>query len=80
VEPANRSGDNAVASLRQGRIYDNHWESKNQPAPAPRFGPHGGTGELYKSTVKATFFNGASLKDPAKLLQLESRRERTAGD
>ena len=31
---------------------------------------HGGgicTGESYKSTVKLTFFKGASLKDPAKL-------------
>jgi len=31
---------------------------------------HGGgicTGETYKSTVKLTFFEGAALKDPAKL-------------
>ena len=35
----------------------------------PVWSHHGGicTGEVYKEAVKLTFFQGASLKDPAKL-------------
>jgi len=36
------------------------------------------TGEPYKSVVKFTFAKGASLKDPAKALQLELEREHEA--
>ena len=38
------------------------------------------TGESYKSVVKLTFAKGASLQDPTKLFNFESRREREARD
>src|SRR3954464_14051780 len=38
------------------------------------------TGESYKNVVKLTFMKGASLKDPARLFQLESRRQRAPRD
>src|SRR6266568_7562435 len=38
------------------------------------------TGESYKNVVKLTFLKGASLKDPAAALQLQSRRKRTPGN
>ena len=38
------------------------------------------TGESYKKVVKLTFAKGASLKDPAASLQLESRRKHTPRD
>ena len=36
------------------------------------------TGETYKNHVKLTFAKGASLEDPAGLLQLRPRRQREA--
>ena len=38
------------------------------------------TGESYKNVVKLTFAKGASLKDPTRLFQLESRRQHTPRD
>jgi hypothetical protein len=38
------------------------------------------TGESYKSIVKLTFAEGASLKGPGQALQLEPRGERKARD
>ena len=45
------------------------WVKAANPAGVPTW-PHGGiicTGEIYKSTVKLTFADGASLEDPAGL-------------
>jgi hypothetical protein len=46
------------------------WKWAKQTNPGTPVWSHDGiicTGESYKSTVKLTFFKGASLKDPAKL-------------
>jgi hypothetical protein len=46
------------------------WKWAKSTSPGTPVWSHGGiicTGESYKSTVKLTFFSGASLKDPAKL-------------
>lgn len=45
------------------------WVKPSKPAGTPTWS-HDGiicTGEIYKSTVKLTFANGASLEDPAEL-------------
>ena len=45
------------------------WVKPSNPAGVPTWS-HGGiicTGEIYKSAVKLTFANGASLEDPAEL-------------
>ena len=44
------------------------WQKASSPG-TPVWSHDGGicTGESYKETVKLTFFNGASLKDPARL-------------
>src|SRR5262245_59556489 len=46
------------------------WKWAKASSPGTPVWSHNGmicTGESYKSTVKLTFFNGASLEDPAKL-------------
>ena len=44
------------------------WKKASSPG-TPVWSHHGGicTGETYQQAVKLTFFNGASLKDPARL-------------
>ena len=45
------------------------WRKPTNPSGVPVWSHNGGicTGEIYKSSVKLTFFKGASLKDPSHL-------------
>jgi hypothetical protein len=46
------------------------WKWQKATSPGTPVWSHGGgicTGESYKEAVKLTFYNGASLKDPARL-------------
>jgi hypothetical protein len=46
------------------------WKWQKESSPGTPVWSHGGgicTGETYKEVVKLTFFQGASLKDPARL-------------
>jgi hypothetical protein len=45
------------------------WRKPTNPSGVPVWSHDGGicTGEIYKGSVKLTFFNGASLKDPSHL-------------
>jgi hypothetical protein len=45
------------------------WRKPTNPSGVPVWSREGGicTGEIYKDSVKLTFFNGASLKDPSHL-------------
>jgi hypothetical protein len=50
-------------------VEETKWVKPSNPAGVPTWS-HDGiicTGEIYKSTVKLTFANGASVEDPAKL-------------
>ena len=52
-----------------GVVEEVKWVKPSNPAGVPTWS-HDGiicTGEIYKSNVKLTFANGASLEDPAKL-------------
>lgn len=51
-----------------GVVEEWKWQKATSPG-IPVWSHDGGicTGETYKQTVKLTFFNGASLKDPARL-------------
>lgn len=50
-------------------VEESKWMKASKEMGTPTWSHDGGicTGESYKSTVKLTFFKGASLKDPAKL-------------
>ena len=50
-------------------VEEAKWRKASRPEGVPVWSHDGGicTGEMYKDKVKLTFFQGAALKDPAKL-------------
>ena len=50
-------------------VEERKWKKPSQPSGIPVWSHNGGicTGEIYKNSVKLTFFKGASLKDPSGL-------------
>jgi hypothetical protein len=61
-------------------VEESKWKKASKKTGTPIWSHDGGicTGESYESTVKLTFFKGASLKDPAKLFNssLEGKARR----
>jgi hypothetical protein len=61
-------------------LEESKWKKASKKTGTPIWSHDGGicTGESYESTVKLTFFKGASLKDPAKLFNssLEGKARR----
>jgi hypothetical protein len=58
-----------ILGAEPGMVEEWKWAKPTNPGGVPVWSCEGGvcTGEVYKSAVKLTFFQGASLQDPAGL-------------
>jgi hypothetical protein len=58
-----------ILGAEPGMVEEWKWAKPTNPGGVPVWSCEGGvcTGEVYKSAVKLTFFQGASLEDPAGL-------------